>query len=293
MDTKTANRVSVVTMIMNIILAAFKFAAGVFGHSNALISDAVHSVSDVFSTIMVLFGINMAAKKSDADHPYGHERIECIFSIILSVTLFLTAFAICRSALNTIINKIPVETPGISALVAALVSIAVKEWMYRYTKRAAKKINSSAMLADAWHHRSDALSSVGALVGVGGAMLGFPILEPIATLLISVMIGKAAFDIFMDAVNSLVDRSCSEEEIEQLRSTIMEVPGVKGIDELRTRRFGAKTYVDVEISENGDMSLYDAHLIAEDVHRKVEQSFPDVKHCMVHVNPFERKEQEI
>ncbi len=293
MDTKTANRVSVVTMIMNIILAAFKFAAGVFGHSNALISDAVHSVSDVFSTIMVLFGINMAAKKSDADHPYGHERIECIFSIILSVTLFLTAFAICRSALNTIINKIPVETPGISALVAALVSIAVKEWMYRYTKRAAKKINSSAMLADAWHHRSDALSSVGALVGVGGAMLGFPILEPIATLLISVMIGKAAFDIFMDAVNSLVDRSCSEEEIEQLRSTIMEVPGVKGIDELRTRRFGAKTYVDVEISENGDMSLYDAHLIAEEVHRKVEQSFPDVKHCMVHVNPFERKEQEI
>ena len=293
MDTKTANRVSVVTMIMNIILAAFKFAAGVFGHSNALISDAVHSVSDVFSTIMVLFGINMAAKKSDADHPYGHERIECIFSIILSVTLFLTAFAICRSALNTIINKIPVETPGISALVAALVSIAVKEWMYHYTKRAAKKINSSAMLADAWHHRSDALSSVGALVGVGGAMLGFPILEPIATLLISVMIGKAAFDIFMDAVNSLVDHSCSEEELEQLRSTIMEVPGVKGIDELRTRRFGAKTYVDVEISENGDMSLYDAHLIAEEVHRKVEQSFPDVKHCMVHVNPFERKEQEI
>ena len=293
MDTKTANRVSVVTMIMNIVLAAFKFAAGIFGHSNALISDAIHSVSDVFSTIMVLFGINMAAKKSDDDHPYGHERIECIFSIILSVTLFLTAFAICRSALNTIVNKISVETPGISALVAALVSIAVKEWMYHYTKRTATKINSSAMLADAWHHRSDALSSVGALMGVGGAMLGFPILEPIATLLISVMIGKAAFDIFMDAVNSLVDHSCSEEELEQLRSTIMEVPGVKGIDELRTRRFGAKTYVDVEISENGDMSLYDAHLIAEEVHRKVEQHFPDVKHCLVHVNPFERKEQEI
>ena len=293
MDTKTANRVSVVTMIMNIALAAFKFAAGIFGHSNALISDAVHSVSDVFSTIMVLFGINIAAKKSDDDHPYGHERIECIFSIILSITLFLTAFAICRSAINTIINKISVETPGISALIAALVSIAVKEWMYHYTKRTAKKINSSAMLADAWHHRSDALSSVGALIGVGGAMLGFPILEPIATLLISVMIGKAAFDIFMDAVNSLVDHSCSDEELEQLRSTIMEVPGVKGIDELRTRRFGAKTYVDVEISENGDMSLYDAHLIAEEVHRKVEQHFPDVKHCMVHVNPFERKEQEI
>ena len=293
MDTKTANRVSVVTMIMNIVLAAFKFAAGIFGHSNALISDAVHSVSDVFSTIMVLLGINMAAKKSDDDHPYGHERIECIFSIILSITLFLTALAICRSALNTIINKVSIETPGIAAFIAALVSIAVKEWMYHYTKRTAKKISSSAMLADAWHHRSDALSSVGALIGVGGAMAGFPILEPIATLLISVMIGKAAYDIFIEAVNSLVDRSCSEEEIELLRSTIMEVPGVKAIDLLRTRRFGAKTYVDVEIAEDGDISLYDAHLIAEEVHRKVEKIFPDVKHCMVHVNPFERKKQEM
>lgn len=292
MDTKTANKVSVATMIINIALAAFKFAAGIFGHSSALISDAVHSVSDVFSTIMVLFGINMAAKKSDEDHPYGHERIECIFSIILSLTLFLTALAICRSALNTIINKVSIETPGIAAFIAALVSIAVKEWMYHYTKRAAKKVNSSAMLADAWHHRSDALSSVGALIGVGGAMLGFTILEPIAALLISVMIGKAAYDIFIEAVNNLVDHSCSEEEIDQLKSTIMKVPGVKGIDLLRTRRFGAKTYVDVEISEDGSMSLYDAHLIAEEVHRIVEKNFPDVKHCMVHVNPFENKKQE-
>ena len=292
MDTKTANRVSVLTMVMNIVLAAVKFGAGIFGHSQALISDAVHSVSDVFSTIMVLFGINMAAKKSDDDHPYGHERIECVFSIILSLTLFLTALAICRSALNQIINKVEIATPGILAFIAALVSISVKEWMYHYTKRAAKKVNSSAMLADAWHHRSDALSSVGALIGVGGAMLGFPILEPIATLIIAVMIGKAAYDIFIEAVNNLVDHSCGDEEIEQLRETILEVDGVKTIDDLRTRRFGAKTYVDVEISENGDMSLYKAHLIAEEVHRKVEQKFPDVKHCMVHVNPYEIKKQE-
>ena len=292
MDTKTANKASVITMVLNTVLAAFKFAAGIFAHSNALISDAVHSVSDVFSTIMVLFGINMAAKKSDDDHPYGHERIECIFSIILSLTLFLTALAICRTALSTIINKEAITTPGIAALVAALVSIAVKEWMYHYTKRVAKKVNSSAMLADAWHHRSDALSSVGALIGVGGAMLGFPILEPIATLLISVMVGKAAYDIFIEAVNSLVDHSCSEEEIEQLKAAIMEVKGVKRIDLLRTRKFGAKTYVDVEISEDGNISLYDAHLIAEEVHRIVEKNFPDVKHCMVHVNPFENKNPE-
>ena len=288
MDTKTANRVSVNTIIMNIFLAVMKLAVGIIAHSQALISDAVHSVSDVFSTILVIFGVNIAAKKSDEKHPYGHERIECIFSIILSVSLFVTAIGICRSAIGLIMHPETITTPGYAALVAAVISIVFKEWMYHYTRRAAKKINSSAMLADAWHHRSDAFSSVGAFIGIGGAMLGFPILEPIAAILISVMVGKAAFDIFSEATNNLVDRSCDDEEIERLRETILEVDGVRSIDLLRTRRFGAKTYVDVEISEDGNMTLYNAHRIAEEVHRKVEENFSDVKHCMVHVNPAEQ-----
>lgn len=285
MDTKKANRVSVITMILNIVLAAIKFAAGIFAHSQALISDAVHSVSDVFSTVMVMIGINMSAKASDDAHPYGHERIESVFSIILSVSLFLTAVGICRSSVGQIANRDTIKIPGIAAVIAAAVSIAVKEWMYHYTRRAADEISSPALLADAWHHRSDALSSVGALIGAGGAYLGFTILEPVASIVISFMILKAAYDIFMEAVNDLIDRSCDSEEEEKLRKVILETEGVKSIDLLRTRRFGSKIYVDVEISEDGSLSLYNAHLIAEEVHRRVETAFKNVKHCMVHVNP--------
>ncbi|MGN0164107.1 MAG: cation diffusion facilitator family transporter [Candidatus Ornithomonoglobus sp.] len=285
MDTKTANRVSVITIVLNLLLSLLKFIIGFAAHSQALISDAVHSASDVISTIAVIFGINLASKKSDSGHPYGHERIECIFSIILSMLLFATGAGIGISAVKTIINGNEIIIPGKIALGAAFVSIAVKEWMYHYTKRAAKKVNSSSMMADAWHHRSDALSSVGSLIGIGGAILGFPICEPIASIVICVFIVKASYDIFMEAVNSLVDSSCSDEEIEQMRNVIKRVEGVKSIDLLMTRRFGSKVYVDVEISEDGSITLFDAHKTAEKVHDNIEKNFKDVKHCMVHVNP--------
>lgn len=285
MDTKTANRVSVITIFMNLILSLIKFIIGFAAHSQALISDAVHSASDVVSTIAVIFGINLASKKSDRDHPYGHERIECIFSIILSMLLFATGVGIGISAIKTIINGTEIEIPGKAALAAAFISIVVKEWMYHYTKHAAKKINSSSMMADAWHHRSDALSSVGSLIGIGGAILGYPIFEPAASIVICVFIVKASYDIFMEAVNSLVDSSCSDEEIEQMRNVISSVEGVKSIDLLMTRRFGSKVYVDVEISEDGSITLFDAHKTAEAVHDSIEKNFKNVKHCMVHVNP--------
>ena len=285
MDTKKANRVSVITMLVNTLLALMKLAAGIFAHSQALISDAVHSVSDIFSTVMVLIGINISAKESDDDHPYGHERIECIFSIILAVTLAATAVGICRSAIGMLRHTDTIKTPGIAALAAAAISIAVKEWMYHYTRRAAKDIGSQSLLADAWHHRSDAFSSVGALIGAGGAYLGIAVLEPVASILISLMICKAAYDIFIEAVNDLVDRSCDEDEIAELKKIIIETDGVQSIDLIRTRRFGSKIYVDVEISEDASLTLFNAHLIAENVHRRVEESFKIVKHCMVHVNP--------
>lgn len=285
MDTKTANRVSVVTIIVNILLSAVKLFIGVISKSQALISDGVHSASDVLSTVAVMFGINASSKKSDEGHPYGHERIECIFSIVLAMILFATGIGIGKSAITSITGGVEIAVPGKLALAAAFVSIIVKEWMFHYTKRAAKKVNSSSLMADAWHHRSDALSSIGSLIGIGGAILGFPICDPIASIVICVFIIKAAYDIFMDAVNRLVDHSCSEEEIEQIRSVIVEIEGVMGIDELRTRRFGSKIYVDLEISADGSQTLLSAHGIAEAVHDKIEESFPQVKHCMVHVNP--------
>ena len=286
MEKRMANRVSIITIIINLVLSVLKFLVGFFGHSQALISDAIHSASDVVSTVAVMFGINLSDKKSDTSHPYGHERIECIFSIILAMMLFITGVGIGITAIKNIVSGAEIAIPSKIALIAATVSIAVKEWMYHYTKRAAKKINSSSMLADAWHHRSDALSSVGSLIGVGGAILGFPVFEPIASIVICIFIGKASVDIFMDAVNRLIDRSCTDEEIEQIRECVMEIDGVKNIDKLMTRRFGSKIYVDLEISEDAEMTLSEAHKIAELVHDNIEAKIPEVKHCMIHVNPM-------
>ena len=286
MDKKLANRVSVITIIVNLLLSLLKFIVGFIGKSQALVSDAVHSASDVVSTIAVMFGVNMSAKQSDTDHPYGHERIESIFSIILAMMLFVTGIGIGISAVKIIISGADIEIPSKITLAAAAVSIAVKEWMYHYTKRTAKKINSSAMLADAWHHRSDALSSIGSLIGIGGALLGFKIFEPIASVVICIFIAKAAIDIFMDAVNRLVDHSCSDEEISEIRKCIEEIDGVKRIDKLMTRRFGAKIYVDLEIAEDPNITLLEAHKVAETVHDNIENKLPQVKHCMIHVNPL-------
>lgn len=286
MEKRMANKVSVITIIINLVLSVFKFLIGIFGNSQALVSDAIHSASDVVSTVAVMFGINLSAKKSDSLHQYGHERIECIFSIILAMMLFITGVGIGVTAIKTIVSGAEIEIPSKMALVAAAVSIAVKEWMYHYTKRTANKINSTAMLADAWHHRSDALSSVGSLIGVGGALLGFTICEPIASIVICIFIGKASVDIFMDAVNRLIDRSCTDEETEKIRECIMEIDGVKKIDKLMTRRFGSKIYVDLEISEDAEMTLSEAHKIAELVHDNIEAKIPEVKHCMIHVNPM-------
>lgn len=286
---KVANRVSMITIIGNIALSVIKLLAGIIAHSNAMISDAVHSASDVFSTIVVIIGIKLASKKSDKEHPYGHERLECVAAIVLAIVLFITGLGIGMEALKNIAsgNYDNLQVPGILALIAAILSIVTKEGMYWYTRYYAKKIDSSALMADAWHHRSDAFSSIGALIGIGGARLGFPIMESIASLVIFVFIVKAAFDIFKDAMDKMVDHSCDEAMENQLRDCIMRNDNVLGIDILQTRIFGNKIYVDVEIQADGSLTLQEGHKIAEAVHDDIERTFPKVKHIMVHVNPAE------
>lgn len=287
-EKKTAMRVSAVSIVWNVILSIFKLIAGIVGHSGAMISDAVHSASDVFSTIIVILGINIASRQSDEDHQYGHDRLECVAAILLAVVLFATGIGIGIGGINKIISGTAGKDaiPGMIALIAAVASIVVKEAMFWYTRSAAKKINSGALMADAWHHRSDALSSIGALIGIGGARLGFPILDPIASVIICVFIVKAAYDIFKDAVDKMVDKSCDEETEEKMLQLIKEQQGVLRVDMLRTRLFGAKVYVDIEIAADGDITLREGHEIAQVVHDKVEEEFPLVKHCMVHVNPL-------
>ena len=283
---KIVMRVSGVTIAGNLVLSLLKLLAGILGHSGAMISDAVHSASDVFSTVVAVIGINISRKKSDKDHQYGHDRMECVAAIILAVILFATGIGIGINGLEQIIKGVEGnKAPGLVALVAAVVSIATKEWMYWYTRGAARKINSGALMADAWHHRSDALSSVGAFIGILGARLGFPILDPIASVAICVLIVKASVDIFRDAIDKMVDHSCDEATEESMREVIMGVKGVKGIDLLQTRLFGSKMYVDIEISADGEIPLNEAHDVAENVHHTIEKNFKDVKHCMVHVNP--------
>lgn len=287
-DESIAMRVSGVSIIINLLLSIFKLAAGIFAKSGAMVSDAVHSASDVLSTFIVMIGIRFSNRKSDEEHQYGHERMECVASIVLAVMLFLTGVGIGISGAEVILtgNYQELALPGTLALVAAVVSIAVKEWMYWYTRAAANKINSGAMLADAWHHRSDALSSVGAFIGILGARLGFPVLDPLASVVICIFIMKAALEIFKDAIDKMVDKSCDEDTVNHMKRVVEEQEGVARIDLIRTRLFGSKTYVDIEIAVDNRLSLEEAHNIAEKVHDRMEKDFPTVKHCMVHVNPM-------
>ena len=284
---RVAKRVAFITILQNALLSVFKLIAGVVAHSNAMISDAIHSASDVFSTIIVLIGVKLASKESDKEHPYGHERLECVAAIVLAMVLLVTGIEIGQQAVKDIVagSYSTLQVPGTLALVAAIVSIVVKEIMYWYTRYNAKIIDSSALMADAWHHRSDALSSVGALIGIGGAMLGYPVMDSIASLVIFVFIAKAAYDIFKDAVDKMVDHSCDEKTEDALRKCVLSHSEVKDIDLLQTRIFGNKIYVDVEIQVDGTYMLQESHRIAEEVHESIEENFPKVKHIMVHVNP--------
>lgn len=284
---KTAVKVSMVSIIGNLVLSVFKLFAGITAHSGAMVSDAVHSASDVFSSIIVIIGVKLSAKASDKEHPYGHERLECVSAIVLAVILLITGLFIGADAIRNISagNFENLAIPKIFALVSAGISIIVKEAMFWYTRHYAKSLKSDALMADAWHHRSDALSSVGALIGIAGARIGFPVLDPVASLVICLFIAKASVDIFRDAIDKMVDHSCDEETENNIRKCVMEQDGVLEIDLLRTRVFGNKIYADIEISVNSDMSLKNAHAIAENVHSAVENLFPDIKHIMVHVNP--------
>ncbi len=286
---KIAYRVSVNTIIQNIILSIFKLFAGIFGHSASMISDAIHSASDVFSTLVVIIGVKISAKKADEKHPYGHEKLECISSIILAMLLFSTAVGIglggAKSVIQIINGTLMLRTPGTIALIASIASILVKEAMYHYTVRAARKIKSNSMLADAWHHRSDAISSIGAFVGILGAMLGWPVLDPLVSVLIALLIIKVAFDICLSSVNQMVDTAAPQEVQDEIRRIVLSFEDVYEIDFIKTRLFGNRIYTDIELQLDKNLTLKQAHDIIEEIHDEIEEKIVDIKHCMIHANP--------
>lgn len=255
-----------------------------------MVSDAVHSLSDVFATFTAFLGVRMSKKGADKAHPYGHERIECIASLVLGLVLLATGIEIGKVGLQNIFSGDydQLTAPGTIALVAAAVSIVVKETMYWYTRFYAKILNSAAFMADAWHHRSDAFSSIGSLIGIGGAMLGFPVLDAVASVVICLFILKVAFDILLDAVKKMIDTSCGDEYEAKLEEYILKQKDVVSVDLLHTRMFGNKVYIDLEISVDGEKTFREDHDVAENVHENVEKDFPDTKHIMIHVNPTQQ-----
>ena len=291
---KIAYKASILSIIGNVFLSFFKLIAGVLGHSLAMISDAIHSISDVFSTIVVIIGIKLSNKEMDDDHPYGHERFECVAALILSFMLFGVGVMIGYEGIINIIKGEykRIAIPTLLPLIAAIMSIIIKTIMFIYTKKCAKKINSNALLADSYHHLSDSLSSIGSLIGISLSIIGYPIFDSIASIIICLFIIKVSIDIFKDTIDKLVDKSCSNEIIEVLKKDILNNKNVKNIDLIKTRIFGNKIYIDIEIAVDATLSLIDAHQIAEDVHDYLEEKHKNIKHCMIHVNPYIEKDDE-
>ena len=278
-------RISAVGVVCNVALTLFKLIAGIVANSAAMVADAVHSASDIVGSFVVMIGAVISNKAPDTEHPYGHEKLECIASVILGNILVAVGALIGYNGILKIVSGETLTAPGTLALIAAVASIVVKESLYWYTILGAKKINSVSLKAEAWHHRSDALSSIGSFVGILGARLGVPVLDPIASVVICLFIFKVAYGIFRESIDRLIDHACCDETVEQMRETLAAVPGVLAVDDIKTRLFGSRTYVDVEIAADGDLPLREAHAIAEAAHHTLEREFPEVKHCTVHVNP--------
>ena len=275
------------TLGLNFLLGSVKLAAGLWGRSSAMVADAAHSYSECASTVAVIAGLKMASKSADADHPYGHEKYELIFANILSILLGLTAVKIGYDALMVIAHG-SYQVPGLAPLLAAVFSVAVKEVMYRLTLRKAKKIGSVAMEADAWHHRSDALSSVGAFVGILGARLGLPVLDPVTGLLVSILVLKVAIDLYRKSVSGLVDSSTDAETVTRIQQLLADMDGIEEVNSLKTRVFGASAYADVTIKVDGALTVEEGHDIATLAHNKIEANLPKIKHIMVHIEPMDQ-----
>ena len=291
---KTAVRVSLVSIIGNTVLAFFKIVAGIIANSGAMISDAVHSASDIFSSIIVIIGVKLSSKDSDKDHPYGHERFECVAAIILAVILLICGLFIGYTAIEKIgfRRNDAISIPGMLALIAAIISIVSKEAMYWYSRFYALRFESGALMADAWHHRSDALSSIGALVGIAGARMGYPLMDTVASLVICIFIVKASYDIFKDATQKMVDRSCSEEMEKEIMECAENQEGVIKIGSIQTRVFGNKIYVEIDICADGNLSLAQSNEIVKRVHDAIEQKFEKIKHISVCAIPMENPNED-
>ena len=280
-----ATKVTLISIMWNIILTLIKILGGVVGKSNAMIADGLHSASDIISSLGVLIGNKIARTPHDKEHNYGHEKAETLVSFLLSMLLIYGALTISSNGVNSLLHLENVQVPTFLPLIISIISIGIKEYQYRITIKVAKKINSPSLKADAWHHRSDALSSVAAFIGIGGSLLGFKALDPIATVIVGLFVAKVGLDIFKEAINELMDYSIDEKDESQIVSIANSTEGVLNIGELRTRKHGSMAYVDLTICVNKDLTVLEGHEIANKLEISILEELQIVKGITVHVEP--------
>lgn len=282
-----------VGIIGNLALAGVKLLIGVMAKSQALIADSVHSASDVVGSVAVLIGLRAAERPPDEDHPYGHGKAESVAAIIVSVLLAIVGFEIGVSSIQSFFSTL--EAPGLMAVWAAIGSMIIKEWMFRYKYNLGKKLNSQSLIANAWEHRSDVYSSFAALIGIGGAILGewmnvswMLYLDPAAGIFVSALVLKMSYNIMMESIHSTLDHVLHDEDTKDFRQTIERVPGVMRLDTLRAREHGHYLIIDVKIGVNPYITVEEGHSIGKRVKVDLMENFSQVRDVFVHINPYEQ-----
>ncbi|MFU2359739.1 MAG: cation diffusion facilitator family transporter [Bacteroidales bacterium] len=288
---KETYRVTIAGSIINILLLAFKFAAGILGHSAAMIADAIHSLTDFVTDAIVLVFVRLGSKPTDRDHDYGHGKYETLASAIIGVSLLVVGMMICYSGVTKTYHAMcgePLQQPGFIALAAAVASVVLKEWAYRFTVRVGRRCHSEAVVANAWHHRSDALSSVGTTVGIGGAIIlgeKWAVLDPLTAIVVSFFIMKAAWSVLSKAVGELTDGSLPKETEDEIESIVSEDNEVSVVHNLCTRRIGNRIAIEMHVRMPGETSLYVAHRHATEIEKRLKQRFGADTHISIHLEP--------
>uniref|UniRef100_UPI00402A3F9D cation diffusion facilitator family transporter n=1 Tax=Prevotella sp. TaxID=59823 RepID=UPI00402A3F9D len=288
---KETYRVTIAGSIINILLLAFKFAAGILGHSAAMIADAIHSLTDFVTDAIVLVFVRLGSKPTDHDHDYGHGKYETLASAIIGVSLLVVGMMICYSGVTKTYHAMcgePLQQPGFIALAAAVASVVLKEWAYRFTVRVGRRCHSEAVVANAWHHRSDALSSVGTTVGIGGAIIlgeKWAVLDPLTAIVVSFFIMKAAWSVLSKAVGELTDGSLPKETEDEIEKIVSEDKEVSVVHNLCTRRIGNRIAIEMHVRMPGETSLYVAHHHATEIEKRLKQRFGADTHISIHLEP--------
>ena len=281
-----SNKITVISILLNIGLTILKILAGILGNSTAIIADGLHSASDIITSIGILIGNKISRKPRDDEHQYGHEKAESLVSFILAAVLIIVALKIGYDGVKELFNINDILIPNALPLIVALISIGVKEYQYQITIRVAKRINSSSLKADAWHHRSDAFSSIAAFIGIGGAMLGFKILDPIASIIVAIVVVKVGANILKSACNELMDSSISKQDICEIESLVDKDDEIYGIKDFKSRKYGSVAYIDMSILIDNKKTLEEAHDIADNLEKIIISNLGYIKEINIHTEPY-------